>query len=98
MTHHYVGRQESRAMAEANWKRLKQSEVMDYGGELPARVVIEHDEEDHSYRTFLESVTPDGKPGSAKGVRFFYWEKEALEDYMNRLGAARKGVRHRERA
>jgi hypothetical protein len=84
-------------MAVANWKRLRQSEVMDYGGELPARVVIEHDEADHSYSTYLETVTPDGKPASSKGVRFFYWEKEALEDYMKRLSAARKGVRHRGR-
>jgi hypothetical protein len=48
-------------MAEANWKRLKQSQVMDYGGEPPARVVPEHDEEDYSYRIFLEPVTDDGK-------------------------------------
>jgi hypothetical protein len=68
-------------MAERHWKRLKQSEVMDYGGELPARVVIEHDEEDHSYRIYLETVSADGKLGSSKGMRFFYWEKEALEDY-----------------
>jgi hypothetical protein len=50
-------------MAEANWKRLKQSQVIDYGGELPARVVLEHDEADHSYRTFLETFTVDGNPG-----------------------------------
>ena len=71
---------------------------MDCGGELPARVVIEHDEADHSYRTYLETVTSKGKPASAKGMRFFYWEKEALENYMERLGAIRKGVRHRARA
>jgi hypothetical protein len=51
-------------MAERNWKRLKQSEVMDYGGELPARVVLEHDEEDHAYRTFLEAVSADSKTAS----------------------------------
>jgi len=86
-----------RAMAGANWKRLKQSPVIDYGAELPARVVIEHDEADHSHRTFLETVTPDGKPSSSKGMRFFYWKKEALENYLERLGAVRKGMRHRGR-
>jgi hypothetical protein len=50
MTHCYLHPHGRRAMAERNWKRLKQSEVMDYGGELPARVVLEHDEADHSYR------------------------------------------------
>jgi hypothetical protein len=70
---------------------------MDYGGELPARVVIEHDEEDHSYRIFLETVAADGKL-SFKAVRYYYCEQEAVEDYQERLGAVRKGVRHRERA
>jgi hypothetical protein len=59
---------------------------MDYGGELPARVVVELDEEDHSYRTYLETVSADGKPASSKGMRFFYWEKEALTDYNERFG------------
>jgi hypothetical protein len=36
---------------------------VDYGGVLPARVVLEHDEADHSYHTFLETPTNDGKPG-----------------------------------
>jgi len=48
--------------------------------------VLENDETDHSYRTFVETVTPDGRSSSAKGMRFFYWEKEALEDYRDRLG------------
>jgi hypothetical protein len=72
-------------MAETNWKRLKQSQVMDYGGEAPARVVLEHDEADHSYRTFLETVTDDGKP-DLKAAPYFYWEKEAVADYNKRLG------------
>jgi hypothetical protein len=58
---------------------------MDYGGELPARVVLEHDEADHSYRTFQETFTKDGKPGF-KATRYFYWEQEAVEDYKERLG------------
>jgi hypothetical protein len=43
-------------MSERHWKRLKQSKVMDYGGEVPGRVVLEPDEVDHSYRIFLETV------------------------------------------
>ena len=72
-------------MAEANWKRLKQSEVIDYGGALPGRVVLEHDEADHSFRTFLETFTDDGKPGF-KAARLIYWEEKALADYRERLG------------
>jgi hypothetical protein len=72
-------------MAERHWKRLKQSEVMDYGGELPARVIIEHDEADHSYRTFLETVSADGRLG-LKAPRFHYWPEDAVEDYKERLG------------
>jgi hypothetical protein len=79
-----------RAMAEANWKRLKQSQVMDYGGELPARVVIEHDASDLAYRTCLDTVSADGRPASLrqsqdtayKGMRFFYWEAELIKTYF----------------
>jgi hypothetical protein len=85
MTYHYVAWQGRRAMAERHWKRLKQSEVMDYGGDLPARVVLEHDQADHTYRIFLETVTADGKPGF-KAARYFYWEQEAVSDYHERLG------------
>jgi hypothetical protein len=66
---------------------------MEYGGELPARVVIEYDEADQSYRTFLKTFTADGKPGPStrlrtgfKAARYFYWEQEALEDFNGRLG------------
>jgi hypothetical protein len=72
-------------MAERNWKRLKQSRVLFYGGELPARVVLEHDEADHSYRTFLETFSVDGKRGF-KAARYFYWAEEAVTDYNERLG------------
>ena len=68
-----------------HWKRLKQSQVMDYGGELPARVVLEHDEADHSYRIFLETVSADGKLGY-KAPRFHCWLEDAVEDYKERLG------------
>jgi hypothetical protein len=72
-------------MAIANWRRLRQSPVMDYGGEAPARVVIEHDAADHSYRTFLETLTDDGKPGF-KAPRFHYWLEDAVVDYKERFG------------
>jgi hypothetical protein len=36
---------------------------MYYGGMLPARVVLEHNPADHSYRTFMEPITDDGEPG-----------------------------------
>ena len=72
-------------MSVRHWKRLKQSEVMDYGGELPARVVVEHDEEDHSYRTFLETVAADGKSGF-KAPRFHSWLEDATAHYREGLG------------
>jgi hypothetical protein len=72
-------------MSEQHWKRLKQSRLIFYGDEQPARVVLEHDEEDHSYRTFLETISADGMPGF-KAARYFYWEHEAMEDYRERLG------------
>ena len=84
-------------MAERNWKRLKQSRLIFYGDELPARVVIEHDEADHSYRTFLETVSADGKPGF-KAPRFHYWLEDAVEDYKERLLTFSKGVRLNEKA
>jgi hypothetical protein len=85
MTARYVDRHGRSNMAVANWIRLKQSPVMDYGAELPARVVLEHDEEDHSYRTYLETVSVDGKL-SFKAPRFHYWLEDAVEDYRERLG------------
>jgi hypothetical protein len=72
-------------MPGANWKRLRQSEVMDYGSEVPGRVVIEHDAADHSYRTYLETVSADGKLGF-KSPRFHYWLEDAVADYKERLG------------
>jgi hypothetical protein len=72
-------------MAERHWKRLKQSRLMFYGDELPARVVVEHDEADHSYRTFVETVSADGKLG-LKAARYFYWQEEAVADYHERSG------------
>jgi len=72
-------------MAERHWKRLRQSEVMGNGGEVPGRIVIEHDAADHSYRTYLETVSADSKSG-LKAARYFYWEEEAIEDYNEGLG------------
>ena len=72
-------------MAEGNWKRLKQSQVMYYGGPLPARVVLEHDEADYFYRIFLETISAEGKLG-LKAPRFHYWLEDAVADYKERLG------------
>jgi len=72
-------------MSERHWKRLKQSRLIFYGEELPARVVIEHDEEDHSFHIFLETVSADGKLGF-KAPRFHYWLEDAVADYKERLG------------
>jgi hypothetical protein len=51
-------------MSERQWQRLQQSEVMDYCAELRARAVLEHNEGDHAYRTFLETFTKDGEAAS----------------------------------
>jgi hypothetical protein len=72
-------------MSERHWRRLKQSRLIFYGDELPARVVIEHDGEDHAYRIFLETITADGRLGF-KAARFHYWLEDAVEDYKKRLG------------
>ena len=48
-------------------------------------MVLEHDEADHSYRTFVETFTKQGKAGF-QSARYFYWELEAVEDYNERLG------------
>ena len=69
----------------ANWKRLMESQVMYYGGPLPARVVLEIADADHSYRTFVEAVTDDRKPGF-QYARYFNGEEAAVADYNERLG------------
>ena len=66
------------------WKRLRESEVKEYGGMLPARVVVE-EESDRTYRTFLETFNGKGEPGFQHG-RFFYTEAEAMEDFESRMG------------
>jgi hypothetical protein len=62
-----------------------ESQVMYYGGPLPARVVLESAEAAHLYRTFVETVTDDKKPG-VQYARYFNGEEEALADYNGRLG------------
>ncbi len=39
------------------WKRLMESEIKDSGSMLPARMVLEHDDEKGTYWTYLESFT-----------------------------------------
>jgi hypothetical protein len=72
-------------MAEVKWTRLKESDLKEYGGMLPARVVLEHNPADQSYRTFLETITEAGELGF-QSDRYFCSEDEALEDYNERLG------------
>jgi hypothetical protein len=40
---------------------------------------LEHNPEDHSYRTFLETITRDGELG-LQSDRYFCYEDGALED------------------
>jgi hypothetical protein len=55
---------------------------MYYGGMLPARVVLEHNPTDYSYRTFMEPITDDGQPGIQWG-RYFYWEATGKQTTMD---------------
>jgi hypothetical protein len=57
----------------------------EYGGMLPARVVLEHNPADQSYRTFLETITGDGETRLRHG-QYFYHEDDALADFNLRLG------------
>jgi hypothetical protein len=57
---------------------------MGYGGVLPGMVVLEHNEVDNSYRTVLETISGDGKPGF-QNARYFYWE-EVVADFNERSG------------
>jgi hypothetical protein len=66
------------------WERLRESAVKEYGEMLPARVVMEHNESDHSYRTYMETFSPAGEPGFMYG-RYFYLEEEAAEDFNKRV-------------
>lgn len=70
-------------MGDRQWKRVKESAIKEHKGMQPVRVVLEHDEADHSYRTYLETFSPAGEPCNKYG-RYFYWEREALEDYDKR--------------
>ena len=72
-------------MVKAHWKRLMESQVMYYGGPLPARVVLESAEADHFYRTFVETFAEVGKT-RFQYARYFYAEEQAMADYRGRLG------------
>jgi hypothetical protein len=71
-------------MAERHGNRLRQSQDIDYDAERPARVVLELNPDDHSYRTFLETITNEGEHGFQYG-RYFYREEEALANFNQRL-------------
>ena len=67
------------------WKRLKESEFKEYGSMLPARVVLDFQESDGTYRTFLETRDRESKLRFQYG-RFFATGEEALEDFGTRVG------------
>lgn len=43
------------------WRRLKESEINDGGPALPTRMVLDYEEEEGTYRTFMESIPEGGK-------------------------------------
>lgn len=68
-----------------SWRRLKEAELKWFGGILPSKVVLEQDQDDHTFRTFLETFNGGGTP-CMKAGRYFYWEGDALADFDKRLG------------
>ena len=67
------------------WERLRESEIKDSGSMLPARMVLEYNETEGSYRTFLETFKNNGESGFQYG-RFFETKDEATEDFQIRSG------------
>jgi hypothetical protein len=67
------------------WQRLRESEFREHGGMLPARMVLEHNAADLSYRTFLETITKVGEFTFQYG-RYFCHAEEAIADFNQRLG------------
>ena len=53
------------------------------GSMLPARMVLDYDEAQETYRTFLETFWSDGQVGFQYG-RQFEMEAEALDDFEKR--------------
>ena len=65
------------------WKRLMESEIKDSGSMLPARMVLEHDDEKGTYWTYLESFTTSGET-KVHYRQDFATEAEAVEDFEKR--------------
>ena len=65
------------------WQRLRESVVKDADHMLPSRVVLDYDESEGTFRTFVETFRSDGQVGFQYG-RQFETEAEALEDFQKR--------------
>ena len=65
------------------WQRLRESGIKDAGHMLPPRVVLEYDESEGTFRTFLETFKGNGQVGFQYG-RLFESETGALEDFEKR--------------
>ena len=52
---------------------------------LPARMVLDYDEDDGTWRTYLETINTDGAIGFQYG-RHFETEGEAMGDFEVRAG------------
>ena len=61
-----------------------ESESKGTGSMLPARMVLDYNDAEGTYRTFLETFTMSGEAGFQYG-RFFDTKDEALEDFQNRV-------------
>ena len=64
--------------------RLRESEIKDSGHMLPSRVVLEHDGDNGTYWTYLESFTNSGET-KVHYRQDFETAAEALEDFLARV-------------
>ena len=66
------------------WVRIQESKIKESGSMLPARVVLEYNNTEGNYRTFLETFKSNGEAGFQYG-RFFESEAEAVQNYQMRI-------------
>ena len=64
--------------------RLRESEIKESGSRLPARMVLEYDQDTGTYWTYLESFTTSGE-AKVHYRREFTTEAEALDDFLARV-------------
>jgi len=64
--------------------RLRESETIQRKATLPARAVLEYDEPEDRYITFLEVIHSNGQAQYMHG-QFFDSREEAEKDYERRL-------------